>query len=233
MKRILKICVVLVLLASFHTQATTIGPSRILTCPYCHAEKSVINLTSGNTIGATYWSDNKRIAPMLPRVSPVQKCPGCGKYYFYGRQEETRYDTKEESMNTGELSFAEAKEAYVQFTAEGDMSPDEEISVRVLLFQAFNDYYYRGLEDLDTDVDVAVDEDDYALFVETGQWLIDNLITDDLLKAEFYREIGKMAEAQEILDVLQVVGVKEDLKDIYEGIASRVKQGDSRVFKLF
>ena len=47
-------------------------------CPFCGTKKELMTLVSGNTFGAVYWSDNKRIAPMLPTVSPVQKCSNCG-----------------------------------------------------------------------------------------------------------------------------------------------------------
>ena len=54
---------------------TIFGNAEIVKCPYCGTKKELINLVSGNTFGAVYWSDNKRIAPMLPQASPVQKCP--------------------------------------------------------------------------------------------------------------------------------------------------------------
>ena len=41
-----------------------------------------MSLRSGNTIGGVHWSDTKKVYPMLPKNSDVQKCPGCGKYYF-------------------------------------------------------------------------------------------------------------------------------------------------------
>lgn len=49
------------------------GNPRIVTCPFCGAQKRLMTLMSGNTIGAKYWSDNKQEAPMLPKVSYVQK----------------------------------------------------------------------------------------------------------------------------------------------------------------
>ena len=41
-----------------------------------------MSLVSGNTCGGMHWSDTKKVYPMLPKNSDVQKCPGCGKYYF-------------------------------------------------------------------------------------------------------------------------------------------------------
>ena len=59
-----------------------IGPSLRKECPYCGEVKELISLRSGNTFRATRWSDTMTIYPMLPKNSDVQKCPGCGKYYF-------------------------------------------------------------------------------------------------------------------------------------------------------
>ena len=58
------------------------GPALRKECPYCKAVKELMSLRSGNTIGGVHWSDSKNEYPMLPRNSEVQKCLGCGKYYF-------------------------------------------------------------------------------------------------------------------------------------------------------
>ena len=93
------------------TEETTMlpGNAEIVKCPYCGTEKELMTLLSGNTFGAEYWSDNKRIAPMLPSVSPVQKCPNCGKYYFESKNRHG--DSKNTSFERGELTFPEWKEA--------------------------------------------------------------------------------------------------------------------------
>lgn len=90
--------------------------SKIVKCPYCGAKKELLSLVSGNTIGATQWSDGKMVAPMLPRVSPVQKCAQCGKYYLEYKQESESGQL--ESDETGQLSYKEWKEAYQQFSAD-------------------------------------------------------------------------------------------------------------------
>ena len=58
------------------------GPALRKECPYCKEVKELISLRSGNTFRGTHWSDTKKVYPMLPKNSDVQKCPGCGKYYF-------------------------------------------------------------------------------------------------------------------------------------------------------
>lgn len=199
------------------------GNSQILTCPYCGTKKEIMSLMSGNTFGAELWSDNKQIAPMLPEISYIQKCPKCGKYYIKGRQE-TKYSTNGYSSEQGLLTFFETKEAFVQLSQEGFLSVNEEINIRFMLHHAYNDYYYRN-EDNKT-----INEEDYILFHENGLWLIHNVISDNVLKAEFYREIGEMDEANNLLESIKVDD--DFLENIVFKIRERLNKKDSGVFKI-
>lgn len=200
------------------------GPSRILTCPFCGGEKKVMTLASGNTFGAEVWSDNKRIAPMLPEISYIQKCPHCGKYFITSRQEIVYDRDGRTSFEQGILSYDEMKEAFAQICSEGFDDQDEEASVRMMMFHAFNDHYHRRA------CDVLPSEEDVTLFREQGLWLLDNIITDNVLKAEFYREISEMQKAQEIID--NTSPDEDFLRNIMQQIKERVQANDSRVFKL-
>ena len=182
-----------------------------------------MSLISGNTFGAELWSDNKQIAPMLPEISYIQKCPHCGKYYITGRQE-VKYAKDGYSFEKGLLTFPEMKEAFAQLSEDGFIDEKEEINVRMMLHHAYNDYYYRNGEKKD------ILDEDKKLFRENGLWLINNLITDNVMKAEFYREIGDMETAKEILDSVVV----EDgfLKQIVSSIRERLEANNSEVFKI-
>ena len=199
------------------------GKSRILVCPFCGKEKEIMSLISGNTLGAELWSDNKRIAPMLPEISYVQKCPHCGKYYITERQEE-KYSKNGYSFDKGLLTFPEMKEAFTQLSEDGFLNEQEEINVRMMLHHAYNDYYYR------TGKKKVVSEEDKALFHDNGIWLIKNLITDDVMKAEFYREIGETDTARDILDSVKVEN--DFLKFIVATIRDRLKTNNCEVFKI-
>lgn len=73
-------------------------------------------------------------------------------------------------------------------------------------------------------------EEDRSLFHDNGLWLIENLITDNLLKAEFYREIGEMDKAQTFLDT---VNTKSDFqKKIVSVIQKKINKNDSSVFRI-
>lgn len=201
----------------------TPGNPQILTCPFCGTEKQIMSLVSGNTFGAEYWSDNKQIARMLPEISYIQKCPHCGKYYIKSRQD-VKYAKEGWSFDQGLLTFAEIKEAYNQIAGEGFVNRQEESNVRMMLFHAYNDFYYRKEQSHD------VDPSDHKMFVEHGLWLINNLITDDVLKAEFYREIGLMEKAKQCLS-----NVKSDddfINEIVQSVRERIDSNDSKVFRI-
>ena len=57
---------------------TTFGGTRIYACSSCQRHISHMPLVSGNTIGARYWTDGWRDAPMLPEEPWLVKCPHCG-----------------------------------------------------------------------------------------------------------------------------------------------------------
>jgi len=191
------------------------GPAQILTCPYCGAHKEVLSLLSGNTFGQKVWSDNKTIAPMLPRVSFVQKCPSCGCYYLMSRQNPK--DGREISFDTGDLSYIELKDAWhslnntsnspelygwsklkaaVGLSKSFDTRPltdDEKLTVLIMQVWAYNDEYTR-----ETVKQAPQEEKQYIHGIIDK--LLDLSCVDDLLKAEFLRETGRFEESMSLLD---------------------------------
>ena len=191
------------------------GPAQILTCPYCGAHKEILSLLSGNTFGQKVWSDNKTIAPMLPRVSFVQKCPSCGGYYLMSRQNPK--DGREISFDTGDLSYIELKDAWhslnntshspelhgwsklkaaVGLSKSFDTRPltdDEKLTVLIMQVWAYNDEYTR-----ETVKQAPQEEKQYI------HGIIDKLLNlscvDDLLKAEFLRETGRFDESMSLIN---------------------------------
>lgn len=199
------------------------GKPQILTCPFCGTEKEIMSLASGNTFGSELWSDNKQIAPMLPEISYIQKCPCCGKYYIKGRQA-VRFSDRKYCLKTGVLTFHELKEAFEQLSEEGFIDAKEESRVRLMLHHAYNDYYFRNNDRKD------VLEIDKQMFHNNALWLINNFLTDDVMKAEFYREIGDMEAAKDILD--STVVEDDFLKEIVSSIRERVAINKCEVFRI-
>lgn len=200
--------------------------AKIVKCPYCGEEKELMTLLSGNTCGAIYWSDNKRIAPMLPSVSPVQKCPKCEKYYFEYKQSYT--EGKNCSFEKGELTFPEWKEAYMQFISENADTKDM-LNVYIEIIHSFNDCFYRNHSSQ------KPTEEDYEFFVKMVLGFIDHYEWNQgelLFKAELYREIGKMKECGDVLGAIPYDSLKDFAMEIYTQIKHRMENNDSKVFRL-
>lgn len=208
--------------ASF-CSAMTPGRPQILTCPNCGQTKEIMSLNSGNTFGAKYWSDNKRIAPMLPEISYVQNCSHCKKYFIRSRQK-TVYAKSGYSSDRGLLSFAEMKEAFAQLSQEKFHNKQEEAAVRMMLHHAYNDYYFRNGSHR------TVADADKKLFRENALWLIENFITDNVMKAEFYREVGDMKKAKALIE--KVTGDNDFMKELVATIKEKINKDDTAVFLI-
>ena len=203
------------------------GNKRIVKCPHCGGTKELMSLRSGNTFGARFWSDGKRLAPMLPQASPVQKCPDCGKYYLLYQQEYTYGDGY--SNNRGELNYAEWKEALAQF-AEEDLEKADQADVRLGLIHAFNDQYHRGggrkkPSQKETDfINTIIGE-----FIKLFNW---RKVELPLLKAELYREMGEMKKCARVLAGMEQKPMKKYEKALFEGIKERMEKDDRKVFQI-
>ncbi len=185
------------------------GNAQILTCPHCGTKKEVLSLVSGNTFRQVVWSDNKSIAPMLPKVSFVQKCPHCGKYYLLSRQKPEHGNTY--SFEKGELNYKEIKEAWTMLKDTEDLTENERLSILIMQVWAFNDEYTRDKEGA-----APKEEQDYI------KDIIDMLIkldrVDDLLKAELLRETGRFSDALDLLDNYMAEN------DFLEGLKNKFKE---------
>ena len=163
----------------------------LLKCPFCGVEKEVLSLMSGNTCQGRQWSDMKRDYPMLPQVSPIQKCPSCGIYYYVKDVEKRRGN--DYSSEEGNLTFQQLREASVQFGKKLSMS--DRFTLNILLLQTYNDLYNReGMKITEAPAEEKA-------YIETD---LDELLgcenVDDVVKAEFYRERGLFEDAIALLD---------------------------------
>lgn len=173
------------------------GPANVLSCPFCGGKKEVMSLISGNTCGATVWSDTRRDYPMLPEVSPIQQCPYCHKYYFI-EQAKSEYSKTAESFELGELKYGDLKEAHQQLS-HLSLNKMQRWILNHQLFMAYNDCFRRNPEI----VAFPPDEDDIQLYHRTIEELlngIDQSSDYELFHAELLRESGRFAEAKAVLE---------------------------------
>ncbi len=239
MKKIL--CIAIMLLAFIQTVNSMIpGPTLLLSCPKCGDEKAMMSIISGNTFGASQWSDMYQYAPMLPRLSPVQKCKKCGGYYLLSNAE-SRYAEDEEdlgySFETGRLTYKEMKEA-LRLLEDSTLSKDAEMSIRLEFLHRYNDAfrefegenYEKSLEDGSFDHG----EEDIKLHHANLRALIalldENDSNDVLLIAELYREGANFEECMSLLD--KYYPDSEFLNNIKKEMFDRAIKGDANVFLI-
>ena len=206
-----------------------IGMGKIVACPYCGTKIDLMTLISGNTFGAERWSDNKMYAPYLAQVSPVQKCFRCYQYFVQYLQKAEPSD--EPSMNLGQMDYPDWREAYEQFTYEGNIPEEDMVSIRLWVIQAYNSFYYRNEK---SKCDPPKEEADFVAsiiheFIDTFDW---TSVKNPLLKAELYREANEMEQCAATLSAISETDLNDYEKVIYEGIKTRMEQGDSKVFRI-
>lgn len=201
-----------------------LGNSKIIKCPYCSTKKELMTLLSGDTFGAQFWSDGKIIASRLPEVSFVQKCPGCGKYYFGFEVSTEKGDNV--SFELGTLTYQEWKEAYFQFSNDDEHEGVMEY-LKFFLIQAYNDYFRGG-----TTLFPAQDDDFIIGIIKEYIDLKDWSKTTPLLKAELYREANEMEKCAEVLSQIEQKNLNYYEEKTFIAIKERMEKGDRRVFEL-
>ena len=195
------------------------GNCILASCPHCGEKKELLQLLSGNTFGAVLWSDAKQVAPMLPRVSDVQKCPACGHYFFLSEAKTEEGD--DDSFETGKLSFDEAVEAFGELNGCSD---DKLENLSVVVAWAFNDIIREKL---------TPTPEQYAKFKDIISSTLEHpiFVGNELLRAELYREIG---EFEECLNILSEYAPEESfLAVIKEKIIEKAKERDCKVFVIY
>lgn len=207
--------------------------AEIVACPFCGKKKELLSLVSGNTFGSILWSDRKQISPMLPQVSPVQKCPRCRKYYLYYKQPTQTAD--HESFTTGNLSYKEWKEAFAQLNADPTLDARDISVIFLRLIQAFNDRYYRGPAPEIYTKDTTPPQEEYAFivhvidtFISSSQW---ETPSAKLLKAELFREVGHFSQCIQTLQSIDPFCLDDSEHSLYSSILSHATAHDHKVFQ--
>lgn len=214
--------------------------ARIVKCPFCGEEKELLSLLSGNGIGSTSWSDGKTVGPMMPRVSPVQKCPRCGKYYLHYKQEGRT--GKNMSDELGQLSYSSWKETYEQFREDATIDNQDRCVILINLIHGYNSAYYRFCDDrgifiCEPPIEANPPQEEFEFFVHNIQRYIAlaewTTRQDDLLfKAELYREAGMFEQCKETLNTIDYGQLNEYTRGLYDGIRKRMENKVKKVFRI-
>lgn len=217
------------------------GPPLLEKCPNCGQDKELMSLISGNTFGTILWSDYYQYSPMLPSLSPVQKCPHCGIYFMLSG-EKPRYKETDDSQfsycfDTGRLTFPEIKEAVEQLTKSG-INLDEELYLRMEAVHRFNDSFReyesgpwnknkKEEEEIKNEEDWEFHKDNLLKMIS----LLDIKNPDHKpLIAELYREAGMFDEAVNLID--SYTPDLDSVKELLAKIKEKSLLKDNKIFNL-
>lgn len=193
------------------------GPAIIKVCPQCGGQVIQPTLSSGNTFGATYWTDGKMEAEMLPEDLLLVKCPFCQKLFWVDKPKELG------QVECGELgdTWPDAKdleepseEDYLAFLKTSPpRGKAKEKYLRIHAWWAANDRVREGATPGVEAVFSADARDSlnalYALLNEVKQ-------DQRLMKAEIARELGRFDEAVALLTIR--------LKEDFVNAADQIRQ---------
>jgi len=186
---------------------TTYGNDSVYACGGCRRHILCHNLASGNTFGATYWTDGRMIAPMLPRSSGIVKCRNCG--HLLDRASAQEVGTRESRFLSSRDpdGFPDAQSA--QDPSPSDLvsyaeqkSPDipQELHTRIWAWWLWNDTH-RSTDprdpnangpDIEPEMEIdASMRDNLARVLE----LLDRKSPENILmRAEIQRELGNFED---------------------------------------
>lgn len=175
------------------------GPDRIIQCPYCQNQFRQRTLMSGNTFGATFWTDGKREAPMLPESVVVAFCEECGNYFWV--EDAELIDRVPPDVNEyPEVELLEelTLEQYIEALEIMEVANDEDTFYLLRqIWWKYNDYY-RSDEQVEIPQNI---EKRMPILLNKLLDILDEENDDHLmLKGELLRELGKFEEALETLN---------------------------------
>jgi hypothetical protein len=186
------------------------GPTILIKCPHCGGYAKKETLLSGNTFGASLWSDCKQIASMLPEFPQVVLCKHCNQFYWVEDAKEVdsiwlwdrkRY-SKEKELKWANTKFIEfpTYEEYLQcLESDAIRNRSDEKYVRIQLWWLSNDHI-RGKYPLINLFRNKMIEFN-CINIESLLDLLDQVNTTELIKkAEIHRNLGRFDESKALIE---------------------------------
>lgn len=171
------------------------GPTIIRQCAACAQPFQQETLLSGNTFGATFWTDGKMEAPMLPERHALIKCPHCQALLWIDEQgildevdwgDQNAYPEARDSLVP---TFAD----YLALLESGDYPPEQERYLRFHAWWAGNQPRRKSA----TPSPLSLSEIENLRHLAA---LADEADEEDrIMKAEILRELGQFDQAVALL----------------------------------
>ena len=118
------------------------GPQIIRQCSECAGLIIEDSIISGNTFGATLWTDGKQEAPMLPDQPWLVKCPHCQKLIWIDEQKEVArippFNQNKDYKKARSYDLPELED-YFSLLEEKNLNQEKELYVRIRAWWKGND----------------------------------------------------------------------------------------------
>ena len=208
------------------------GSTLIMKAPGCKQPLKFPTIRSGNTFGATTWTDGKREAPMLPDQPWLRKSPSEGVLFWsdecekIGQVVSSWFDDDDDGDDSewGNLEFAETPDEADYFTAISNQiaNTDEQLRyIRMRLWWSGNDRIRR--KEL-----TRLPEEHIQNLTEFAPLLSEEDPNQRLMKAEVLRELSRFDEASRLLEG----AFPEDYERTVQRIRDLAASKDSKVASL-
>ena len=202
------------------------GPTIIISCPHCGQNAKKRTLISGNTFGAEFWSDGKRIAPMLPDFPSLVLCCKCDKFYWVKDAKKVNeinsYEEREDKWK--EIEYVDFPTFQEYFRAL-ETIPQERF-LRLNIWWSYNNYFREGKEKEITHDIECMNNENLNLLLTLLNESDDN---DLMMKAEALRCLGRFEESRQLLEKVE----NPNLREIKEKFLAEINNKNIRVFRLF
>jgi hypothetical protein len=168
------------------------GPTLIYQCPNCENTIRKESIMSGNTFGARFFTDGKRLARMLPEFPNLTKCQKCNDIFWLSKLKSTSTYEWGASINTESQKhdraiFLSINEYYKALTLAIINTKNEELIVRKRIWWTYNDRLRMG-DELFQDDDDEVRWRDNVIKLKALLSLLD--INQKIMIAEINRNLG-------------------------------------------
>ncbi len=222
-----------------------IGEDLIYACPHCGTYFKQMNVMSGNTFGATFYSDGKYYAPMMRDVPRFTSCRKC-KHIIDIAQLKPVNPTHGFSWRKllGLNKPIDAKNIPYCHDLRGtewdealQLFPAYEQYFRICIWQDAHDVCRQWPVSSDFEVYLKknIEREDYKKNCRALLKLLDTpdkSIEDILGMAEIYRNLGEFEKAIETLELIRDKRLGNVHQDIMSGIIAACKQENKLTFRL-
>jgi len=204
------------------------GPIEIKKCTNCSGLVKGFTLISGNTFGATYWSDGKCETPMLPDYPRLVICPHCKDPTWVDALEvigEIQWDrdgSEQREFEGAALPILLTLNDYLTLLEKEVNDSGKEYYIRQRAWWKGNDQRRNSPINITMS---SEEEQNLKKFAE----LIDETETNGLImRGEVMRELGRFDAAKALLERVK----EEEIKEVVEFIKNMAAEGDRYVREI-